>query len=68
MRDKRKKPKLVQVIEPPLCPYWHFDTFNGRVVVYAKRGDDLTLANANYMLDLAKSALLHGCGVQDKPA
>lgn len=61
----KKKPILIQVIEPPLCPYWHHDSINGRVVIYSKRGSDFTLSNANYMLDVAKSALLSGHGVQE---
>lgn len=65
----KKKPKLVQIIQPPLCPYWHYDVGDGRVVIYRKRGTELTLAQANYALDLAKGALLSGHGMSDdKPS
>lgn len=61
----KKKPSLVQVIEPPLCPYWRYDSDMGSVVIYSKRGSKLTISNGNYMLDIAKNALLNGHGVQD---
>lgn len=54
----KRKPALVNILQAPLCPYWHYDCADGRVVIYIKDRYKLTAERGNWMLDMAKLALL----------
>lgn len=54
----KKKPKIIQVLQTPLCPYWRYDCGDGSVAIYIPNGDAMTMERANTLLDMAKIKLL----------